>query len=94
MVEDASAILRNVKVREAIAVVVTHCNALAVPGACYSGLPGNVSESAVAIIPIERVPQRRTGIIEIALPAVHQVDIHPPVVFVIEEGTAGSGGFR
>ena len=32
------------------------------------------------------------GLIEIAGPAVHQVDVHPAVVVVVEEGAAGSHG--
>ncbi len=94
VVQDAFAVLRDVQVGEAVAIVVADCHALAVPAGCHSRLLGHVGERAIAIIAIERVAQGRIGIEEIALSAVDQVDVHPPVVVVVEESAARSGGLR
>ena len=93
MVQDASAILSDVNIREAIAIVVAHGHSLAIAAAGYPGFFSDVGESAVAVISIERVAQRRTWVVEITLAAIDQVNVHPAVVVVIEEGTTGSGGF-
>ena len=55
-------------------------------------LLGHVGEGAVAIVLVERVANRLRGLVEIARAAVHQVDVHPAVVVVIEEGAAGAHG--
>jgi hypothetical protein len=41
---------------------------------------------------IERVMKRLCGLIEIAPATVHQIEVHPAVIVIIEEGTAGSNG--
>ena len=56
VVKDASAILRNVQVRETVAIVIAHCDSLAVPAGRYSSFHGHIGECAVTIIPTQRVP--------------------------------------
>jgi hypothetical protein len=41
---------------------------------------------------IERVPQWLRRFIEVAPATVHQIEVHPAVIVIIEEGTAGSNG--
>ena len=94
MIENASAILRDVEIGEAVAVVVSNGNALAITTRGDSCFLRNVGEGAVAIVAVECVSQRLRGSVEIALAAVDEVDVHPAVVVVIEESAARSGGFR
>src|SRR5438445_10345232 len=93
-IENTAAILRYVEVGEAVSVVIADCHTHPVAASRDPRLFGDVRERAIAIVVIESIAKRRTRIIKIALAAVHQIDVHPSVVVVIEEGTAGSSSFR
>ena len=93
-IENATAILCQVKVGEAVAVIIPNCHTHPVSARCDARLPRNVCECAVPVVVIESVAKRRLRVIEVATTAVDQVDVHPAVVVVIEEGTAGSSSFR
>src|SRR5262249_54088337 len=93
VIENVAAVLRNVKVGKAIPVVVADRHALPIAAALDPRLPRNISEGAVAIVMVERVAQRRVGIEKITLAAVHEVNVHPSIVVVIEKCAAGAGGF-
>src|SRR5439155_12573575 len=75
-------------------VIVAHGDALAVAAGAHSGLLGDVGERAVPVVAIERVAERRLRIVEIAAAAVHQVDVHPTVVVVVDERAARARGLR
>src|ERR1700694_1985898 len=92
VVENVSAILRNVDVRIPISIVVANGHTLAVSAAASSSFDGHVGKRPVAIVVVERVTQGRIGIEKITLPAVHQVDVHPAVVIVVKKSTACPGG--
>src|SRR5262249_16003551 len=94
VVQDAAAILRDVQIGEAVSVVIPYSGAHAVATPENSSLLRHVSERAVAVVAIKRVAKRRLWIVEIALAAVDQVDVHPTVVVIIEESATGSGRFR
>ena len=55
----------------------------------HSRLLGHVGEGAVAVVAVERVAQGRPRREEVGPAAVHEVDVHPAVVVVVEEGAAG-----
>jgi hypothetical protein len=55
VIQNAFSILRDIHVRETVAVVVAYCNALPVSLARNSRLFCDVSKSPVAIIAIQRV---------------------------------------
>src|ERR1700683_3553363 len=93
-IEDAVRVLRDVEVGETVGIVIADSDAHAVGVAGDSGFFGYVGESAVAIIAIECVAQGLRRTVEIAGPAVDEVDVHPAVVVVIEEAAAGADGFR
>src|SRR5882672_8908295 len=92
-IENISAVLSHIKIGQTVAVVISDRDAHAVATASDARLVGNVSESSVSIVSVERISQRRTWIEEVALAAIHKVDVHPAVVVVIEKCAAGAGGF-
>ena len=94
VIKDAVWILRKVDVRKAIAIVVADGNSHAIGIARYTGFLRDIGERAIAIIVVQRITQRLRRLIEIARSAVHQIDIHPAVVVVVEKGAAGAHGFR
>ena len=71
VIQNASPVLRNVDVREAVAIVVADSDPLAVASARHAGFFCYVGKCSVSIIVIQRVAQRRTGVVEIAFAAVH-----------------------
>ncbi len=94
VIQNASSILRDIHVRETVAVVVAYCNALPVSLARNSRLFCDISESPVAIIAIHRVPQRGIRIIKVTFAAIDEVDVHPSVIIVVQKRAACTGGFR
>jgi hypothetical protein len=94
VVQDASSILRHIQIGKTVAVIVAHGDALPVAAGSHARLLRDVGEGSIAIVAIERVAQGRIGIVEVALAAVDEIDVHPSVVVVIEKGAACPGGFR
>src|SRR5439155_26009911 len=93
-VENAAAILRDVQIGKAVAIVITDSNTHTVAASSHTGFFGDIDERSVAVIFIECVAQRRIGIEEIAFTTVDEVNVHPSVVVVVQEGTACAGSFR
>src|SRR5208282_1539631 len=93
-IKNVAAELRDTEVGESVAVVITDGDAHAVSAACHSSLFRYVGEGAVAIVPVERIAERARRRIKICLAAVDQIDVHPAVVVVVEEGTPGAARFR
>ena len=94
MIQNAFSVLGHIHIGKSVAVVVTHGNTLPVAAGGDAGLLGDVGESSVSIVAIERIAQGRIGIVEVALAAVDEIDVHPSVVVVVEKGAACAGGFR
>ena len=90
VVKNAMRILRDVEVGEPVAVIVADGDAHAVRVSGHARFLRHVGESAVAVVVIERVPEWLSRLIEIAASAVHQINVHPAVVVVVEECAAGS----
>ncbi len=93
VIEDAASVLRNVEVWEAISVVIPHRNTHAIATPSHAGFLRHVGECAVAIVAIQRVAQGMRRLVEIAFAAVDEVNVHPAVIVVIEEGTSRAAGF-
>src|SRR4029077_20763614 len=55
---------------------------------------GDIGERAVTIVLVERVTERLRGFVEIRRAAVHQVQVHPSVVIVIQERATWTERFR
>ena len=93
-IEQRASIAGDEDVRPAIVVVVADRDAHAERPARHAGLVRHVGKGAIAIVPQQRVLERRGGLKKVAGTAVHQVDVHPPVVVEIEEGASGTERFR
>ena len=93
VIQNAVAVLRDVHVGKAIAVVVADRHALPIAARRDPGFFGNVGESSVAIVAVESIAQRRIGVEEVTLAAVDQVNVHPAIVVVVKESAARAGGF-
>src|SRR4051794_5044478 len=88
VVQNAAAILRDVEVRNAIAIIVTNGHAHSVATTRDARLFSDVGESSVAIIVIQCIAQRACWGIEVTWAAIDQVNVHPSVVVIIEESAA------
>ena len=93
VIKDAARILRDVEVWPTISVIITDGNAHSVSIAGNAGACGHVGERAVTVIVIEGIAQRLRRVVEVALAAVDEVDIHPTIVVVVDEGATWTGGF-
>ena len=93
-VEDGAAVGGDEQIGEAVVIVIAHGHAHAEGASGDAGFFCDVGEGAVAIVFVKRVADGARGLEEIARTAVHQVDVHPAVVVVIEESAAGAHGFR
>src|SRR5262249_53138430 len=93
-VKNAAAVLRNIEIGKPIKVVIGHSNAHSVASAWHASLLRYVGKRAIAIVTIQRVAKRGLWVEEIAAAAIDQIDVHPAVIVVVEEGAAGSGSLR
>ena len=69
-----------------------HALSEAAPG--HSSLFRHVGEGSVAIVFIKSVAQRCFGDKKITFAAVHQIDVHPAVVVIVEKCDTWSGALR
>ncbi len=92
-IENAASVLRDVEIGKAVRIVVTHRNAHPVATARDAGRLGDVRKCSVAVVVVECVSQRMGRSIKIALPAVDQIDVHPPVIVIVEKCAARPGRF-
>src|SRR5437773_547992 len=86
--QNASTVLSNIKIAKSVAVIIPDGDALAKATRRHTGLFRYVRERSVAIVSVERIAQRRIRSEKIALAAVHQVNVHPAVIVVIEKCAA------
>src|SRR5207245_1828687 len=94
VVKDAATVLREIEVGKAIAIIVPYRCPHAVPTTSNLGFFGDVGKGSVSIVVIQCVFQRWIRVEKIAAAAVHQIDVHPAIIVIIQEGTASSGSFR
>lgn len=94
VIEDAAPVLRYVEVWEPVAVVIAGSQAHAIATTWRSGFFRYICECAVAIVSVQGISKGWIGIKEVAFAAVHEVNIHPTVVVVVDEGAARPCGFR
>ena len=94
VIKRIAAVRGDVNVGPAIAVVIadgnTHAERL---GVSDPSLFGDVGESAVVVVVVERVPQRLLWREEVGRAAVDDKDVHPAVVVVVEEGASRADRF-
>jgi hypothetical protein len=56
VIEDVAAILSDIDIGEAVAIVIADSDSLTIASTQYSGLLANVGECSVAVVAIKRVP--------------------------------------
>ena len=93
-VENVAAPVANEQVVESIIVEVANAATLAPSRMRESSLPGDVGEGAVAVVAeqIARRLCRSLGALKVR--AIHQEDVQPAIVVVIEQGDAGTHFFH
>ncbi len=95
VVEPILAEVGDIDVGPAVVVVVSDGHAEAPAIVADAGFLGHVGEGAVVIIVEERGMRRESFSIERGLgAAVHEIDIQPAIVVVIQEGDAGADAFE
>ena len=94
VVENAVLILREKQVGESVSVVVSDRHTHAVGIARDACGQGYVGERAIAIVAVKSVAQWFWRRIEVRWAAVHEVDIHPTVIVVVEKSAACTHGLR
>ncbi len=94
VIENAAAVLRNVEVGKSISIVVPHGYALSVAPGCDARFFGDIGKTAVVIIAVEGVAQGWSRVKEVTFATVHEIDIHPAVIVVVEECTSGTRRLR
>src|SRR4051812_12531807 len=92
MVEPVFSVIGDVQIVPVIVVVVTDANPLAPTGRFQAGFYGDVSKRAVVIVSIEVVGRRFTAGRGFKRSAVHDENIWPAVIVIVENGNAGAGG--
>src|SRR5215472_10515728 len=93
-VQNAALILGHVQIGKAIAVEIAYSDTHSIAAAGYPSLFRYISERAIAVVLVESVAKGRLWIVEVALAAIDQVDVHPAIVVVIQKRAARSGSFR
>src|SRR5262249_39149586 len=83
-----------IKVREAIGVVVSDSNPHSVAPSENASPFSDVGEGPVAIVPIQRIPQRLRRREEIAWPAVNEINVHPAIAVVVEKRATRASRLR
>ena len=93
VVEAVLAVVGDVKIFPSVVVVVANANALSPAGRGQAGFGGHVGEGSVMIVAVQMIAGALPGRKPFELRAIHQKDVGPAVVVVVENRDAGSGGF-
>ena len=76
-------VLGDVNIREAVAIVVAYSNPHSIAAAEDARCFCDVSEGAITIVAIEGITEGWARIVEVAVAAVHQVNVHPAVIVIV-----------
>src|SRR5690348_10635386 len=93
VIQDVSPQIGDIDIRATIIVVVADGDSHAVESAQHSSLLRDIGECAVAVVPVEPIPELRVGLVRFAtsrhrvlkLRAIHEVNVQPAVSVEIEE---------
>src|SRR5580700_3027843 len=94
VIEDVFSVVSDVEIFPAVVVVVADANALAPSGVGQASFLRDVGKSSVMIIMIEVACRNFARRKRAEAGAVHDEDVGPAVVVVVEDGDASSGGFN
>src|SRR5205807_1786514 len=74
------------------AIIISDRNAHAISPTWHTSLLGDVGECSVSIIVVESIAKRRIRREKIAVSAVHQVDVHPAIIVIVDKAAASTSG--
>src|ERR1700682_1289222 len=92
--ENAPPVLRHIKIRESVPVVIAHSHTLPKSPGPHPRFFRNIGKCSVPVVVIQRIALRRIWSVKIAFPAIDQINVHPPVIVIIQKCAARSGRFR
>ena len=92
MIEPVLAVVGDVEIFPSVVVVVADADALAPAVRGQPGLGGHVGKSSVVIVAIQMIGGRRSRRKSFERGAVHQENVGPAIVVVVENRDAGAGG--
>ena len=90
VIENAAAVLRDVQIGPAVGIEVSDSDAHAIASGRDASFFRHVCKCPVSIIAVERIAQGRVRGEKVALTAVHQINVYPAVVVVVQEGATCS----
>src|SRR5579859_7222433 len=93
-IEDVFSVVGDVEIFPAVVVIVADADSLAPAGVGQAGFVRDIGESTVVIVMVEMAGREIARGRSIESGAVHDEDVRPAVVVVIEDGDAGSSGFN
>src|SRR5579859_1272540 len=93
-IEDVFAVVGDVEIFPAVIVIVADAGSLAPAGVGQAGFVRDIGESTVVIVMVEMAGREIARGRRIESGAVHDEDVWPAVVVVIEDGDASSGRFN
>ena len=93
-IKNVTTVVSNEQVDPTVAIVICGGDADAEVAAGYAGFDSDIGKSAVAVVAIESVAQRRDGFEKIGRAAIDEIEVHPPIVVVVENRDTGPHGFR
>src|SRR5690242_15724189 len=95
VIKDSAAVAGHVEIGIAVVVEVSNRNSLAVVSfTSDAGLRSDVSKSSVAIVVIEGAAQRLGWFVDIGGGGLDEIQVHEPVLIVVQPGYAGAHGFQ
>src|SRR5438067_106149 len=84
-IEKTVPVLRYKKIGKPVSVVIADSDSHTISAGRDPGALGQIGESAIAIVAIQRITKWRLRIIEIALAAVDEVNVHPTIIVIVDE---------
>ena len=93
LVKDAAPVSGHQHVRPAVVVVVPYGDAHAEIGPGHSGLFRDVGKCSIAVVLVQGIAHRLGWLPKVAGATIHQEDIHPAVVVIIQKGAARAQRF-
>ena len=95
MIQNRVVVAGHVKIGVAIVIEVADGDALAVmPFAAKTGFFGDVRKRAISIVVIEGAAQRMRRLVNVGGGGLHEEQIHPSVLIVVEPRDTGTHGFE
>ena len=96
MIENVSAVACDVKINEAVRVIICCGDAHRVALTFHSGACGHILKRSISLLMIETIPEFRVALIRVSTlrhrviepRAVGEEEIEPPVVVIIEDADA------